>query len=203
MAEELQVVYVPIKELTHDPQNARKHDEKNLQSIIASLVEFGQRKPIVALPDGTVVAGNGTLEAATRLGWETIAVAYTPWDDEQKARAYAIADNRSGELASWDETILAATLQSLDTDVLLATGFDTDDLAELSLRTGPMEVEGTSRGTGLGTPIIAHTIIFDDEDQQKVWFDFLKYLRERYPDADTAAQRLTNYCAEILVEQGS
>jgi len=75
----------PITSLHEDPQNARKHDKRNLEAIAKSLAEFGQRKPIVALHDGTVIAGNGTLAAARSLGWQEIAVA--TFEDEAKAGA--------------------------------------------------------------------------------------------------------------------
>jgi ParB-like chromosome segregation protein Spo0J len=99
-----------LSELKLDPNNARKHSEKNLQAIASSLEKFGQRKPIV-VHRGVVIAGNGTLEAAKSLGWEKISVSEVPdgWDDET-AKAYALADNRSAELAEWDEPVLAAQL---------------------------------------------------------------------------------------------
>lgn len=99
-----------LSELKLDPNNARKHSDKNLEAIAASLEKFGQRKPIV-VHRGVVIAGNGTLEAAKSLGWEKIAVSEVPdnWDNET-AKAYALADNRTAELAEWDEPILAAQL---------------------------------------------------------------------------------------------
>lgn len=104
---------VPIASLTLDPTNARKHSEQNLRAIANSLRRFGQRKPIVV--QGTkVLAGNGTLEAAKSLGWMEITIVKVPdeWDAET-AKAYALADNRSAELAEWDEQVLAAQLMEL------------------------------------------------------------------------------------------
>jgi DNA modification methylase len=103
-----------ISDLTLDPQNARTHSQKNLDAIKASLTKFGQRKPIVVTNDGVVLAGNGTLEAAKALGWDQIDVATAPADwDEATARAYALADNRTAELAEWDENVLAKQLLEL------------------------------------------------------------------------------------------
>jgi hypothetical protein len=48
------------------------------------------------------------------------------------AVAYAIADNRTAELAEWDTEILAAELESLQSDGLLeAAGFTDEELAEM------------------------------------------------------------------------
>ena len=94
---------VAIESLTLDPNNARKHSKKNLDTITASLVRFGQRKPLV-VHRGVVLAGNGTLEAARSIGWTDIEVTYVPDDwDNDTAKAYALADNRSSELAEWDD----------------------------------------------------------------------------------------------------
>jgi DNA modification methylase len=103
-----------ISEFILDADNARLHSKKNLDAIKASLTRFGQRKPIVVTTEGIVLAGNGTLEAAIALGWDSIDVAVTPSDwDEATARAYALADNRTAELAEWDESVLAKQLLEL------------------------------------------------------------------------------------------
>lgn len=124
----------PIASLHEDPQNARKHDKRNLEAIATSLAEFGQRKPIVALHDGTVIAGNGTLAAARSLGWQEIAVA--TFEDEAKARAYAVADNRAGELAAWDDELLAKALAGVDESLRDACGFSTAELERILRSSG-------------------------------------------------------------------
>lgn len=116
-----------IVDLLLDPENARKHSQKNLDAIKASLTKFGQRKPIVINSKGVILAGNGTVEAAKALGWDHIEVAIVPADwDEATARAYALADNRTAELAEWDENVLAKQLlELLDEDFdIEAIGFE-------------------------------------------------------------------------------
>ena len=104
---------ISITNLSLDPKNARKHSARNLEAIAASLEKFGQRKPIV-VHRGVVLAGNGTLEAAKSLGWTEIDVAEVPDDwDNDTAQAYALADNRTAELAEWDESELAKQLLEL------------------------------------------------------------------------------------------
>jgi site-specific DNA-methyltransferase (adenine-specific) len=121
---ELRIETVNINSLTPDPANARKHDGKNLKAIASSLEKFGQRKPIVVTPDSIVVAGNGTVEAAKSLGWTEIAIARTPigwtWD---QIKAFALADNRTAELAEWDDKVLADQLLELD-----ANGWELEEL---------------------------------------------------------------------------
>jgi ParB-like chromosome segregation protein Spo0J len=60
-----------------------------------------------------VVAGNGTLQAAKRLGWTEIWVNDDGFKSIEDAKAYAIQDNRSAELAAWDDVQLGDTLTEL------------------------------------------------------------------------------------------
>ena len=125
----MNVETVPLTSLTPDPQNARKHNKRNLDAIAASLNKFGQRKPIVVTHDGTVIAGNGTLEAATSLGWKEISIARAPEDwDDNTVRAYALADNQTGALAEWDDEILNTALEDLTSQGwdINELGFDQD-----------------------------------------------------------------------------
>ena len=118
----MKVETVKISTLTLDPENARKHSQRNIDAIAGSLSTFGQRRPLVVW-DGIVIAGNGTLEAAKSIGWDTIEITRVPpdWTHEQ-ARAYALADNRTAELAEWDSEILANQLIELD-----AVGYEIGD----------------------------------------------------------------------------
>jgi ParB-like chromosome segregation protein Spo0J len=83
-----------------------------LDTIKASLTRFGQQKPIVVDSKGIILAGNGTFQAALEMGWTEIDIVKTPLDGAM-AQAYAIADNRSAELAEWDYKGLSAVLRGL------------------------------------------------------------------------------------------
>lgn len=99
----LPIDFYQIKDLKFDKANVRTHSNKNIEAIKESLRKFGQVKPIVITADKVVVAGNGTLQSAKELGWNQIQAVQVPEEwDMAKIKAYAIADNRSGELAEWD-----------------------------------------------------------------------------------------------------
>ena len=111
---------IKLTNLTPDPNNARQHDEKNLKAIEGSLSQFGQRKPIVIDKANVIVAGNGTVEAAKRLGWTEIQAVRVPADwDADRIKAFALADNRSAELANWNPEVLTSQLVELE-----AAGFE-------------------------------------------------------------------------------
>lgn len=116
IAEDLRALAVPIGDLVLDPRNARKHDDANIQAIAASLKAFGQVKPLVVHRDTKIIeAGNGTLLAARKLGWTHVAVVWVQ-HDAAAARGFAIADNRTAELASWDDSVLAELLDQVADD---------------------------------------------------------------------------------------
>jgi len=134
---------IPVGELHNDPANVRKHGEQNLAAIKASLTRFGQQKPIVVNRDGVVVAGNGTLMAARALGWRTVKAVRTGLEGAE-ATAFAIADNRTAELAEWDDAALQQQLAAIaidDEELLAATGFDEKELAKLAAANAPEVTE--------------------------------------------------------------
>jgi hypothetical protein len=131
IAEPLRKLAVPISELHPDPSNARRHGQRNLDAIQASLAAFGQRKPLVVQREGMIVrAGNGTLAAAQALGWDHIAAVVID-EDSAQAVQFAIADNRTAELAEWDDETLATLLDGMDEPTRDMLAFDEKELAGL------------------------------------------------------------------------
>lgn len=125
-----------IAELQLDPHNARKHDNANLEAIAGSLTQFGQRKPIVISQDNIVVAGNGTLTAAKSLGWTEIDAVRVPADwDADRIKAFALADNRTAELATWDQEVMASQLLELQ-----EAGFDIEEFG-FELHEPPVDLD--------------------------------------------------------------
>lgn len=146
--ESLRPLLVPLSAVSEWPDNPRQGD---VGAVAASLARFGQQKPIVAQKStGWVIAGNHTLRAAplvdelegamglARHGvWTHVAVVFSDLEDDQ-ARAYAIADNRTSELGSYDDDALAAILRELaEAGQLAGTGYDEDDLDNLIASLNP------------------------------------------------------------------
>ena len=108
----MEISRVSIDALIPDPSNARMHDEVNIAAIKGSLAKFGQQKPIVITKNNVVVAGNGTMQAAKALGWTELDVVYSELSGTE-AIAYALSDNRTAELGSWNKGILGKQLLGL------------------------------------------------------------------------------------------
>lgn len=98
---------VPVSELRPYQGNPRRGD---IEAIKESLETNGQYRPVVAnRRTGEVLAGNHTLQAAKALGWPEIAVTWVDVDEEQAARI-VLVDNRTNDLAGYDEAALADLL---------------------------------------------------------------------------------------------
>jgi len=143
IASDLLGLAVPVGNLKPLPDNPRKGD---VDAVAASYKQFGQLKPIVVrkskqtkdgFPTGTVLAGNHQLLAAIQLGWSTIAVVWTD-TDAKTAKAFALADNRTHDLGTYNKGLLVDLLKELEGDKALfeATGYSEKDLKQLIAQTG-------------------------------------------------------------------
>lgn len=116
--------------LTPYPGNPRRGDQ---DAITASIRDLGLYRTIIAQRStGHVLAGNHTLRALLDLGAEQVPVT---WLDVSDTRAAAIVarDNRTSELGTYDDAELLALLTA-DEDVLVLSGYDDDDLADVQRR---------------------------------------------------------------------
>ena len=106
----------------------------NIDAIAESLQANSQYRPIVVnagrLTGRTleVLAGNHTLMAARKIGWQVIEAVIIDVDDEQAARI-VLADNRLADIGTYDDSVLAEILGNLDG--LEGTGWTEDALDEL------------------------------------------------------------------------
>lgn len=112
----MELQQVPIDTLVLDPENARLHNDRNKDSVRASIKEFGQVEVLV-IQKGTnrVIGGNCRLQEMRRLGHDKVWVAEVDVDDK-KANKLALALNRTSELAEWDDKVLGKLLAELEND---------------------------------------------------------------------------------------
>ncbi len=90
-------------------------------------------RPLIALPDGTVIAGNQRLAAALELGWTSIPVVYADLD-EQTAAQWMLRDNNP--MGEWDDAAVAELLAGVDSVAQALSGFDSRELDRI-LRAAP------------------------------------------------------------------
>lgn len=206
--EALRSLLVPLEELVTLPNNPKKGD---VAAVAKSYKIFGQRKSIVARKDengvGTILAGNTQYKACRDvLDWTHIAVVFVD-DDDQKAIAYALTDNRTADLGEYDnELLLDAIARVEDMDIRDATGYDQDDIQALLEAVEqepviPSDPMGGVPGTSGTNPVVQYAIVFSDEEQQTRWFKFVRWLKKVHPDEDTLADRLDLFLQSILEEE--
>lgn len=133
-----ELVSVVIDQLQPHPQNPSVGD---IESVVASYLKFGELTPIIVWkPDGTqpdevdesrfvILAGHTRVKAGEHLKLDTMQAIEAQGLDWAKATAFMLADNRTRELATYDEETLAEALQTLyddtgDLELILATGWD-------------------------------------------------------------------------------
>lgn len=129
------IEWVNVADLHPHEANYLEHPPEQIAGLIASLLEFGQVKPIVVW-HRTVVAGHGVTAAAKAIGWKALqAVICPPEWDEMKVRAYLLADNELARLAHVDRTQLVMLLEEQHQAGrdLLTVGSSDEKLRELTL----------------------------------------------------------------------
>jgi len=177
------------------PGNPRKG---NIDKIAESLIANGQYKPIVIQKNtGYVLVGNHTLKAIKKLEWDFVDVVELDINDEE-AKRIVLADNRTSDESTYDYNLLGEMLKSMPT--LQGTGYDQAALDQLINGVNGYNVElgAEDMGSrGLGTPIVHYDIVFDSEEQQAVFYGLVRYLKVRYPDAESLGERLTTWIREL------
>lgn len=123
--------WVAVADLVPWDRNPRRND-KAVPEVAASIRRFGFAAPIVARrADGMVIAGHTRLRAAVSLGLDRVPVRWMDLDVTD-AQLLALADNKVGEIAEWDEDALRGILRDLDVgEATEGLGFDEEELRAL------------------------------------------------------------------------
>lgn len=183
---------VAIDSLREHPRNPRRGA---LAEIQASLARFGQQRPVLALPDGTMVAGHHVWRAAQTMGWTGIAVVKSDLTDEE-IEAYLLADNGTADQGYYDERTLAELLN--DMTRLEGTGYGAED-AQAIIRAmlwmpdepepAPREKPPKEQPYGTGESKLFHIVLAYSEQDYDTVTAKLDTLLERH-GADTYGEAL-------------
>ena len=118
----MKVKEIPIAEITPYANNPR-NNAAAVEPVAASIRDFGFRVPIVLDRNGVIVAGHTRLEAAKRLGLSKVPCVVADDLTAEQARAFRIADNKTGELATWDMAKLDEELADISDFDMAEFGF--------------------------------------------------------------------------------
>lgn len=130
---------VPIDSLTPHPLNYRIHDDA---VITESITQHGLLGVVVVHgPTGHILAGHGRWTAAKALGHTHIDVHIRDDMSDAEALAYLLADNRTSDLAEYDDALRLALLTDLETaNALAGSGYRADEVDALRAQLAPAPV---------------------------------------------------------------
>ena len=131
--------WTPIADLTQWSRNPRKNAAA-IPRVARSIRKYGFVAPVVVWQSRRrLVAGHTRIAGLEQLlkenpqfvprdapGVGLVPVRFHEFVDETEANAYALADNKLSELASWDEELLAQVMidiRAADESLLAETGF--------------------------------------------------------------------------------
>lgn len=131
----MKITNTPIGSIRPYENNPRKND-KAVDTVRASLEQYGWQQPIVVDKDGVIIVGHTRYRAAKQLGFKEVPVLVASELTQEQARAYRLMDNRSNENARWDDGKLLEELQAMLVDINIQqasaqTGFTESELNAL------------------------------------------------------------------------
>lgn len=97
----MKTVMMQVDEIKPSPDNPRDNS-KAIDAVAESIREFGFKVPCIVDEEGILITGHTRLEAAKKLGLEKIPVIIAADLDEEEKRQFRLADNKIGELSTWD-----------------------------------------------------------------------------------------------------
>ena len=161
---------VPITELNEWEKNPRVNDAA-VDKVAASIRRFGFGAPIVARKeDSVIIAGHTRIKAARTIeGMTHVPVRYLDISMKE-AEALALADNKLGEIAVWEDNMLAALLADLSEEEAVSLGFNEEELEGLL---GDIEEQEDYSEFELG---FQYQILIEDltEESQAILFEKLE-----------------------------
>jgi ParB family chromosome partitioning protein len=95
-------------------ENNPRNNEEAVKKVANSIKEFGFNQPIVVDKDNVIIVGHTRYLAAQELGLTEAPVIVAGNLSNEQARAYRLADNKTGELAGWDFEKLALELEQIE-----------------------------------------------------------------------------------------
>lgn len=174
-------------------RNAKKHSDKQILQLAKIVKEVGWRQPVVVNQQGTIVAGHGRWMAWEKYGEQMGLKEIWVMDDkgntvkggpetspltEEQERAWRIADNAVNLASGMDISIVAIELKELSLPMAKLTGYDPDNVLDLT----ELEIGGGSSGNDSFKDdfTIKYELIFEDKEEYDFFLSMLRKINGRY-----------------------
>ena len=179
-------------ELKPYANNPRVTNQNAIDQVSKSIQQNDFTSVIIVDKDYEIIAGHTRHAAATQLGLKEVPVFVAKNLNDEQVKRLRLLDNRLTELTPWDVEKLVEETYAVQLDDDLAALFEpllAQDLSEFDLSDDDYEATEEKYGNA----IIQYVMIFDNEEQQNTWYDFMGKLKERYPSGETHAARIHEY----------
>ena len=220
----MNIVKLKVSDLIPYINNPR-NNENAVDKVASSIAEFGFKNPIVIDKNNVIINGHTRLLASKKLGLKEVPVIVADDLSEAQVKAFRIADNKVAEYSKWDYDLLNVELEQLEdldfsmgdfgfikfddleeitynqspTSLVMPSFYDEEDEEDedqVEFNEGSKEVNTTVKTQG----IIQYNIVFNDTEEQTIWFDFLRYIRIEY-EGSTISERLIKHIKDVLLDE--
>lgn len=191
----MQIIEKPIDEIIPYANNPRNNDEA-VDKVAASIAEFGFKVPVIVDKNNIIVAGHTRVRAAKKLGLNTVPCIMADDLTDAQVKAFRLADNKVGELATWDMEKLELELEDLEE--LDMTEFGFEDMQESK----PESVEREEHEKLIDNFIVPPFSVLDARqgywnDRKRAWLEKGIASGEGRDDALVFTNTTTDYMQKI------
>jgi ParB-like chromosome segregation protein Spo0J len=200
----IKIEIVKIDDVTPASYNPRTISPDMLEKLCKGIQEFGWVEPIVINSDNTVIGGHQRLIAAKNIGMVEVPAIRVNLDKKREKALNLALNKLQGE---WDYPKLVEVLGEFESDHdfdIELTGFDNlEALALADLKSFDSSVSfdgispsGSTDGGGKHR-IVQYTLIFNSEEERTIWENWLRRLKDDYPDCDSSSERVVRYIQNL------
>lgn len=158
--EQLKIEYLSTDALIPYARNPRKNDHA-VDSVAASIKEFGFKVPIVVDAEGVIVTGHTRVKAAKKLGMGKVPAIRAGDLSKEQIKAFRILDNKVAEKSEWDPELLPLELAEITIDL---APFDVEFEEEIQ----PNIIDQVSLPDGAGNNLQAMSFIVSNEQAETI-----------------------------------
>ena len=119
-------------------ENNPRNNDKAVEAVAKSIKEFGFKVPIIIDKNNVIVAGHTRLKAAKKLGLKDVPVIVADDLTDDQIKAFRLADNKVGEIATWNDELLLEELKQIDFDM---TMFNFEEPLEATLNEDDFDID--------------------------------------------------------------
>ena len=213
---------IQLSDITFDPENARKHTKRNIDTIQTAIEELGAGRSILIDENNRLIAGEGTVRAARKAGKTKVLIVDTDQDtlvavrrtdlSPENKRRMGLFDNRAADLAGGfdmskisdflaeDDSTLDGMFTGDEINKLMSELEVTDDTDTDTDTDTEARPEGNKNRTR-ESAVVHYDIIFDDVEQQSRFHTFLRYIKQQYADdpaLDTVSARIDAFIRDQI-----